>query len=232
MWDPEEFLKCIWHAFTALDMDRRGKVSKSQLKVLSLNVCNIMKIPFDPCVLEDHFKDDDTGPLSEQGYMRYLSNFILNKPQDDFATLELFKFCWTLSYKKNLSRHLHISRDDAFKVWCIFNFLSENKYPLFIITQEVEYLLKLLTNAMGDVWSEGKLAEYHVELSLTKSKSLTAWELIELVGVQLFKNKSPSALTAAINEVFEELILGILKQVLETHMQLSVIPHYKVAAEL
>lgn len=28
----EELLKSIWHAFTALDLDRSGKVSKSQLK--------------------------------------------------------------------------------------------------------------------------------------------------------------------------------------------------------
>lgn len=28
----EELLKAIWHAFTALDLDRSGKVSKSQLK--------------------------------------------------------------------------------------------------------------------------------------------------------------------------------------------------------
>lgn len=29
----DELLKAIWHAFTALDLDHSGKVSKSQLKV-------------------------------------------------------------------------------------------------------------------------------------------------------------------------------------------------------
>lgn len=29
----DELLKTIWHAFTALDLDHSGKVSKSQLKV-------------------------------------------------------------------------------------------------------------------------------------------------------------------------------------------------------
>lgn len=29
----DEILKPIWYAFTALDLDRNGKVSKSQLKV-------------------------------------------------------------------------------------------------------------------------------------------------------------------------------------------------------
>lgn len=35
----DELLKSIWHAFTALDLDRSGKVSKSQLKVKKLSGC-------------------------------------------------------------------------------------------------------------------------------------------------------------------------------------------------
>lgn len=38
-----------------------------------------MKIPHDPLALEEHFKDDDKGPLSNQGYMPYLNRFILDK---------------------------------------------------------------------------------------------------------------------------------------------------------
>lgn len=38
MWLREELLKSIWHAFTALDVDHRGKVSKSQLKVRARTV--------------------------------------------------------------------------------------------------------------------------------------------------------------------------------------------------
>jgi len=46
--------------------------------------------------------------------------------------------CWTLSASKHISsKNLLISDDDAFKVWCIFNFLSEDKYPLHIVTEEV-----------------------------------------------------------------------------------------------
>ena len=33
MWKSDELLKPIWHAFSALDVDKSGKVSKSQLKV-------------------------------------------------------------------------------------------------------------------------------------------------------------------------------------------------------
>lgn len=46
--------------------------------------------------------------------------------------------CWTLCAKKNLSKSpLQISDEDAFKVWVIFNFLSEDKYPLIIVPEEV-----------------------------------------------------------------------------------------------
>lgn len=38
-----------------------------------------MKIPHDPVALEEHFKDDNKGPLSNQGYMPYLNKFILDK---------------------------------------------------------------------------------------------------------------------------------------------------------
>jgi len=31
-----------------------------------------------------------------------------------------------------------MSDEDAFKVWAIFNFLSEDKYPLIIVPEEVK----------------------------------------------------------------------------------------------
>jgi len=49
--------------------------------------------------------------------------------------------CWTLCARKNLNRnHLLISDDDAFKIWCIFNFLSEDKYPLVMVAEEVRMI--------------------------------------------------------------------------------------------
>uniref|UniRef100_A0A673CXS1 PH domain-containing protein n=1 Tax=Sphaeramia orbicularis TaxID=375764 RepID=A0A673CXS1_9TELE len=213
MWVRDELLKSIWHAFTALDEDHRGKVSKSQLKVLSHNLCTVMKVPHDPVALEEHFKDDNEGPLSNHGYMPYLSRFILDKVREDFDILEFNKMCWTLCYRKNISpQQLLISNDDAFKVWCIFNFLSEDKYPLVIIAEEIEYFLRKLTDAMANTWSEDRFTEYKLELSGNKN-CLTAWELIELVGVHFFsKSLNCQTLSMGINEVFQELILDILKQ--------------------
>ncbi|XP_071261515.1 switch-associated protein 70-like [Salvelinus alpinus] len=209
----DELLKPIWHAFTALDLDKSGKVSKSQLKVLSHNLCTVMRIPHDPVALEEHFKHDDEGPVSTQGYMPYLNKFILDKVQDNFDRQDFNRMCWTLCARKNLNRtHLLISDEDAFKIWCIFNFLSEEKYPLAIVTEEIEYFLRKLTEAMGGSWVEERFEDYKLELSI-KQQSLSAWELITLVGTGTFsKAVDPQTLSMGITEVFHELILDVFKQ--------------------
>lgn len=49
------------------------------LQVLSHNLCTVLCIPHDPVALEEHFRDDDDGPVSSQGYMPYLNKYILDK---------------------------------------------------------------------------------------------------------------------------------------------------------
>ncbi|XP_034975248.1 switch-associated protein 70 [Zootoca vivipara] len=209
----DELLKPIWHAFTALDLDRSGKVSKSQLKVLSHNLCTLLNVPHDPVALEEHFRDDDEGPVSNQGYMPYLNRFILEKVQGNFDKIEFNKMCWTLCARKNLARNtLLLSDDDAFKVWVIFNFLSEDKYPLVIVPEEIEYLLKKLTEVMGLGWHQEQFEHYKISLD-TSWEGLSAWELIELIGSGRFsKGMDRQTVSMAINEVFNELILDVLKQ--------------------
>uniref|UniRef100_A0A3B4X7M9 Switch-associated protein 70 n=1 Tax=Seriola lalandi dorsalis TaxID=1841481 RepID=A0A3B4X7M9_SERLL len=151
----DELLKSIWHAFTALDVDKSGKVSKSQLKVLSHNLCTVMKIPHDPVALEEHFKDDDEGPVSNQGYMPYLNKFILDK---------------------------------------------------------IEYFLRKLTEAMGGSWVEERFEDYKLQLD-SRQQCLNAWELITVVGSGHFsKGMDRQTLSMGINEVYQELILDVLKQ--------------------
>ncbi len=49
------------------------------VQVLSHNLHSVLRIPHDPAALERHFSDDDDGPVSSQGYMPYLNQFILDK---------------------------------------------------------------------------------------------------------------------------------------------------------
>uniref|UniRef100_A0A4W3JBS4 Switching B cell complex subunit SWAP70a n=1 Tax=Callorhinchus milii TaxID=7868 RepID=A0A4W3JBS4_CALMI len=211
----EELLKAIWHAFSALDVDKCGKVSKSQLKVLSHSLCTVLQVPHNPVALENHFKDDDEGPVSNQGYMPYLNKFILDKVQPNtFSKCEFNRMCWTLCAKKNLNlNNLLISDGDAFKVWCIFNFLSEDLYPLVIVPEEIEYFLQKLTEAMGVNWQQEQFEEYKEQLG-AKQYGLSVWGFIELVGSGLFsKGMNRQTLSMAIDEVYHELILDVMKQV-------------------
>ncbi|MGH0170288.1 UNVERIFIED_CONTAM: hypothetical protein FKN15_059007 [Acipenser sinensis] len=135
-----ELLKSIWYAFTALDVEKNGKVSKSQLKVLSHNLYTALHIPHDPVALEEHFQDNDDGPVSNQGYMPYLNKYILAKANDGTFDKETFDdLCWMMTAKKNYKPGMEAglcSRKDAFKLWCLFNMLSEDRYPLVMIPEE------------------------------------------------------------------------------------------------
>lgn len=49
--------------------------------------------------LEEHFRDDDEGPVSNQGYMPYLNKFILEKVSFEFScsVLSCISFCcWSV----------------------------------------------------------------------------------------------------------------------------------------
>lgn len=72
------------------------------LQVLSYNLCTVMKIPLDPVTLEQHFKEDSKGPLSNQGYMPYLNTFILDKVGSHSSFL--------------LSRLFHIAHKEVFHI--------------------------------------------------------------------------------------------------------------------
>ncbi|XP_037109982.1 switch-associated protein 70b isoform X1 [Syngnathus acus] len=213
----DELLKSIWHAFTSLDVDKSGKVSKSQLKVLSHNLCTVMRIPHDPVALEEHFKDDDEGPVSNQGYMPYLNKFILDKVTDNFDRQDFDRMCWTLCSRKNLDQsQLLISNEDAFKIWCIFNFLSEDSYPPVIVTEEMEYFLRKLTEAMGGSWVEERFEDYKLQMlsqQQQQQQSISVWQLITLVGSGHFsKGIDRQSLSMGIQELYQELIMDVLKQ--------------------
>lgn len=58
-----------------------------------------------------------------------------------FVKGDFDELCWTLTAKKNYKPDRNgnsvVSHKDAFKLWCLFNFLSEDKYPLVMVPDEV-----------------------------------------------------------------------------------------------
>ncbi|KFP64581.1 Differentially expressed in FDCP 6, partial [Cariama cristata] len=217
-----ELLKSIWYAFTALDVEKSGKVSKSQLKVLSHNLSTVLCIPHDPVALEEHFRDDDDGPVSSQGYMPYLNKYILDKVEEGAFVKENFdELCWTLTAKKNYKPDRNgnsvISHQDAFKLWCLFNFLSEDKYPLVMVPDEVEYLLKKICTAMNVELNSCELDDY-LSQEPQGQGGLTVWQFLDLVNSGRFlRGIEQEAVSMAVEEVYQEVIEDVLKQARSPH---------------
>ncbi|MEE6510733.1 hypothetical protein FKM82_030829 [Ascaphus truei] len=206
-----ELLKSVWYAFTSLDTEKSGKVSKSQLKVLSHNLYTVLCIPHDPVALEDHFRDDEDGPVSSQGYMPYLNQFILDKVVEGTFVKESFhELCWTLTAKKNYHpTGVSLPSRDAFHLWCLFNYLSEDTYPLIMVPDEVQYLLQKLLSATRLEVGEVELGEVLSPLG----SGVSVWKFLEVVtSPRLLQGVSGETLSIAIKDLYEEVIQDVLKQ--------------------
>ncbi|XP_073326676.1 differentially expressed in FDCP 6 homolog [Pagrus major] len=212
-----ELLKSIWYGFTALDLERSGKVSKSQLKVLSHNLCTVLSIPHDPVALEEHFRDDDDGPVSSQGYMPYLNKYILDKVvEGSFIKENVDELCWTLTAKKNYrtdkTSSTVLPEKDAFRLWCLFNFLSEDKYPLVMVPDEVEYLLKKVCMAMSIEFNCVELEDFFSQDSVQQS-GITVWVFLEMMNSgKITRGIDKSIISMAIEEVYREIVGDVLKE--------------------
>ncbi|XP_049436919.1 differentially expressed in FDCP 6 homolog isoform X2 [Epinephelus fuscoguttatus] len=212
-----ELLKSIWYGFTALDLEKSGKVSKSQLKVLSHNLCTVLCIPHDPVALEEHFRDDDDGPVSSQGYMPYLTKYILDKViEGSFIKENVDELCWTLTAKKNYQTDKTSStvlpEKDAFRLWCLFNFLSEDKYPLVMVPDEVEYLLKKVCMAMSIEFNCVELEDFFSQ-DLVQQSGITVWVFLEMMNSgKITRGIDKSVVSMAIEEVYREIVGDVLKE--------------------
>lgn len=72
---------------------------------------------------------------------------------------------------------------------------------------------------MGAGWQQEQFDHYKIALN-TSREGLSAWELIDLIGSgQFSKGMDRQTVSMAINEVFNELILDVLKQVRTTENQ-------------
>ncbi|XP_047431554.1 differentially expressed in FDCP 6 homolog [Mugil cephalus] len=212
-----ELLKSIWYAFTSLDVEKCGKVSKSQLKVLSHNLYTVLNIPHDPVALEEHFQDDDDGPVSNHGYMPYLNKYILDKVKEGMFDKEKFDdLCWMMTMKKNFKaapQGTALSERDCFKLFCLFNLLSEDRYPLVMISEEVEYLLKKISTTMSQEWDGKPMEDLISQDATVREEGMSVWTFLEhMCAGRLLRVSSAEAFSVALNEVFLEMYHSVLKR--------------------
>lgn len=67
--------------------------------------------------------------------------FLSQVIEGSFVKENVDELCWTLTAKKNYQTDKNsdtvLPEKDAFRLWCLFNFLSEDKYPLVMVPDEV-----------------------------------------------------------------------------------------------
>uniref|UniRef100_A0A8D3BBP9 DEF6 guanine nucleotide exchange factor n=1 Tax=Scophthalmus maximus TaxID=52904 RepID=A0A8D3BBP9_SCOMX len=186
-------------------------------QVLSHNLCTVLCIPHDPVALEEHFRDDDDGPVSSQGYMPYLNKYILDKVvEGSFNKESVDELCWTLTAKKNYQTvkdsDTVLPERDAFRLWCLFNFLSEDKYPLVMVPDEVEYLLKKMCMAMSIEFNCVELEDFFSQDSVQQS-GITVWVFLAMMNSgKTTRGIDKSIISMAIEEVYREIVGDVLKE--------------------
>uniref|UniRef100_A0A4W3KA29 PH domain-containing protein n=1 Tax=Callorhinchus milii TaxID=7868 RepID=A0A4W3KA29_CALMI len=84
------------------------------LQVLSHNLCTALNVPHNTAALEEHF----LGIIKK--------NWVTQ-----FMIVEEGRFV-----KENCNELCRMLTRDTFKLWCLFNFLSEDSYPLVIVKEE------------------------------------------------------------------------------------------------
>ncbi|NWH64388.1 DEFI6 protein, partial [Geococcyx californianus] len=131
------------------------------------------------------------------------------------------ELCWTLTAKKNYKPDRNgnsiITHQDAFKLWCLFNFLSEDKYPLVMVPDEVEYLLKKICTAMNVELNSCELDDYLSQESQGQG-GLTVWQFLDMVNSGRFlRGIEQEAVSMAVEEVYQEIIEDVLKQARSPH---------------
>lgn len=81
------------------------------VQVLSYNLYTVLNIPHDPVALEEHFQDDDEGPVSNHGYMPYLNKYILDKVENKEKVIIHVKYSYIiLSIFSNRSKRACLTK--------------------------------------------------------------------------------------------------------------------------
>ncbi|XP_065124552.1 uncharacterized protein def6c isoform X3 [Paramisgurnus dabryanus] len=148
--------------------------------------------------------------------MPYLNQYIVAKATEGTFNKEIFdELCWTMTSKKNCKPSSYkglCSQRDCFKLFCLFNLLSEDRYPLVIIQPELEYLLKKILCAMNQEW-DGTLLDDLLSQNSALQDGMSIWEFLEhLSAGRLLHVENKEAFSLAVDDVFMEMYHNIIKK--------------------
>ncbi|XP_042191366.1 LOW QUALITY PROTEIN: differentially expressed in FDCP 6-like [Callorhinchus milii] len=160
-------------------------------KVLSHNLCTALNVPHNTAALEEHFLGIIKKNWVEEGR---------------FVKENCNELCRMLTAKKKLQHNGTglLSERDTFKLWCLFNFLSEDSYPLVIVKEE------------GYMWKKG-----HVRWNWNER-----WFILKICCISYYINedlreKSSWIRTAESSSLYLERVKKLLLQSTSTLLPLA-----------
>nr|XP_046185213.1 differentially expressed in FDCP 6 homolog isoform X4 [Oncorhynchus gorbuscha] len=102
---------------------------------------------------------------------------------------------------------------DCFKLFCLFNLLSEDHYPLIMIPQEVEYLMKKISTAMNQEWDGKPLEDLLSQNASVQEEGMSVWVFLDHMGAgRLLRVSNAGAFSLALDQVFFEMYHNVLKR--------------------
>lgn len=209
----------VWHAFNALDEQKKGEVLKSQLKVLTHNLLTGLGLP------ETEDKIEAFMPLATTLLFRDFMSFfepILVKAVGRFCNADdvpilldkLDHVCWFIcsrTYVNQPGRTL--DGDNCFKIWCVFNVLAQTGdgedpvSPAEIDREEAEILVEKVHRLIGIVYDKDGF-QRHLG---SENQFLGFPQLLKLVEKYLF-GVDANVVNTVVAEIHEQYVLGVLKK--------------------
>ncbi|XP_070572559.1 switch-associated protein 70-like isoform X2 [Ptychodera flava] len=205
----QDHINALWHAFESLDLEKNGNVPKSQLKVVTGNVCTatgVQDMRQSVEALEKQFSDSKST-LNFEEYRRFMEMELFSQ-SSALKLDDMYSVCWMLCSKVHMDRQNKILQDDdIYKLWMVFNRQAEpDAFPLRMDHEEVAYILEKVVIAMGRKWNEKEFEEIRRGLPL-----MSFWQVLHSLETRFAYGVDEACVAAAIDEIYEEIINEVVK---------------------
>ncbi|ELU04097.1 hypothetical protein CAPTEDRAFT_77392, partial [Capitella teleta] len=123
--------------------------------------------------------------------------------------------CWFVTHAKTfMHRQVAVlSDDDLYRLWRVFNFLAERdegggvEFPVVIDAEEVELLLQKFHSSCGTKFNTSEFEMIRKEIS-----SFNVAQVVNLVEEHHCKGADAEAMSNAIQEMYDELLVEVIKK--------------------
>lgn len=212
----EYTVRWLWFAFNALDERQCGRLSKTQLKMLTAHLGSarmakqaVMMATSATDLLNDALHDN-TDTMSFDEYVAFLTkNKFLDTAKLDMGKLE--EACWMLCNKVFLSRTPKLpsmTTKVVYKLWRLFYYHSEpNSLPPYMVKEEAAYLTEKLIVAMGTKFQR----EQFEQVSQTLPEEISMLEYLKLLEMKYLPDMDAMCVSEGISSVHRSLVEEVEK---------------------